>query len=212
MKYKYHIHNLPKPLDNETLYDYLVLLNKGQTIYRNKIISHNLSLIIKTIENYFDTYYYDADDLFQIGCIGLIKAVDTFKIDKNVLFSTYATHCIKNEILMYLNKYNKTMKANKLINDEDNIYCLNLPEEKYIDNELYYELNEIIKNKLSLKESFIIKSYFGFNNKNLSQQEIADTLNVSQSYLSRLLRNTLKKIKSYLNENDKILEKTYKLK
>ena len=158
--YCVHIENIPNPLDNNTLLNYLKRLKLGDLYLRDEIINHNLFLVINIVNKYKRTEI-DADDLFQVGCIGLIKAVDTFNISLGYTFSTYAYKCITNELNLF---FKNIIKVNlhefdyeETCNDINDISLMNISlEENYIDKEFYTELNNII-NELDKLEQIVIK-------------------------------------------------------
>ena len=94
---------LPPPLSKEEELAYLIKAQQGDTDSRNKLIEHNLRLVVFLAKKYENTTY-DIEDLVSIGSIGLIKGINTYKIDKNIKLATYASRCISNEILMFLRK------------------------------------------------------------------------------------------------------------
>ena len=185
------------------------LLREGGQENRNKLIVHNLRLVVY-IARKFDSAAVNIEDLISIGTIGLIKAVNTFRPDKNIKLATYASRCIENEILMYLRRNNKTRlevsideplnvdwDGNELLlsdilgTDEDVIY-------KDLETEVEKRLlNEAI-DKLSDRERTIINLRYGLNSpggEELTQKEVADLLGISQSYISRLEKKIMKRLK-----------------
>ena len=97
---------LPPPLSKEEELEYLTQAKKGDVDARNILIEHNLRLVVFLAKKYENTGY-DIEDLVSIGSIGLIKGINTYKIDKNIKLATYASRCIANEILMFLRKNKK---------------------------------------------------------------------------------------------------------
>ena len=199
--------NLPKPLDDKEIVEYFIRFQNGDLKSREIIINHNIKLVLYRVPGKFSSYPYDMDELVSIGLMGLIKAVDTFDINREVKFSTYAMKCIDNEILLFIRK-NKTHKehvsltspisTNKdgselflkdilMDSDEDFVFSI---EEK----ELYDEVRRVIEN-LPEREKQIIMLYFGFNCEPLNQNEISSQMKISQSYVSRIITATLKTIK-----------------
>lgn len=190
----------------------------GDLKAREKIIKSNIRLVILVAKKY-NVEGCDLEDLVSIGTIGLIKAVDTYDIKRQIRFSTYAVRCINNEILMSIRK-NKTKKNSiQTVNIEDALLCdfdgnelkyLDILEDKnsdfvteIIDNFLSSELLSII-NSLTEKEKMLITLYFGFDGKKYRQKEIAHILGISQSYISRMISNILKKIKSKIKIEDSL--------
>ena len=179
----------------------------GDLKAREKIIKSNIRLV-RHIAKQYSTEGYDFEDLVSIGIIGLIKAVDTYDVTKNIKFSTYSSRCISNEILMGIRKNN--MNNIQKVNIEDTLSCdfegnelkyLDILEDKnsdfvtkIFDNYLSKELLNII-DSLSEKEKELVMLYFGFDGNRYKQKEIAHILGISQSYISRMISNILKKIK-----------------
>jgi len=176
---------------------------------KSKLIEHNLRLVVY-IAKKFDNTGVGVEDLISIGTIGLIKAINTFKRDKNIKLATYASRCIENEILMYLRRNNKTKMevsideplnvdwdGNELLlsdilgTDEDVIY-------KDMETEVERKLLTKAINKLSEREQTIVKLRFGINTRDgeeKTQKEVADLLGISQSYISRLEKKIMKRLK-----------------
>ena len=171
------------------------------------LIEHNLRLVVY-IGKKFENTGIGLDDLTSIGTIGLIKAINTYKADKNIKLATYASRCIENEILMYIRKCssrrieisidepvntdwdgNELLLSDVLGTDEDEIYKdLESNEDRKI-------INEAIK-KLNKREQTIIKLRFGLDgNEEYTQKEVADMLNISQSYISRLEKKIMKRLR-----------------
>lgn len=208
------IKTLPKPLKKSELYKLLNEVKNGNKEAKKTIIEHNIRLVLFIVKERFNTVDYDKRDLVSIGNIGLIKATNTFDITKNIEFTTYATKCITNEILMFLkklNKYQNIDSLNKIINIDSNgnelkiedlLYDeLNLNEE-YIKNETYQFVRELVSN-LKEKEKKIIIMYFGFDkDKSYTQKEISEKLNISQSYVSRIIKKSLNQIRTKLIANE----------
>ena len=202
----YSINVFPDPLSKE---EEFVLLNKmksGNADARGKLIEHNLRLVAHIVKK-FESVDNNQDDLISIGTIGLIKGIDSFKIDKNNRLTTYVARCIENEILMYF-RSNKKNKLNVSLNDsigtdkdgnEINLIDVIKSNDKEL-NELINEknnnklLNRII-NKLDEREKeIIIKRYGLFNTKEYTQKEIAKMLNISRSYVSRIEKRAISKL------------------
>ena len=198
---------LPPPLKKNIEEDLVRKSNLGDLDARNKLIEHNLRLVVFLAKKY-DNTMYDLEDLVSIGTIGLIKGIKTYKLDKNIKLATYASRCIDNEILMFLRK-NK--KRNSEVSLEDSI---NLDSE---GNELKLEdvfgtednvveksieskddkilLEKEVKNLASRDRNIIEQRYGLFGQKELTQKELADKLNISQSYISRIEKRVIKKLK-----------------
>ena len=197
---------LPPPLDPEEESYYLKNLKQDESI-KGILIERNLRLVVY-IARKFENTKIAIEDLISIGTIGLIKAVNTFDPDKNIKLATYASKCIENEILMYLRKTNKI--RNEISLDEP----LNIDWDgnelllsdilgtdgdiisKYIEDEVDRELLWEAIQKLSLREKTIVELRYGLSNGvEKTQKEVADLLGISQSYISRLEKRIIKRLK-----------------
>ena len=161
----------------------------------------------------FETPKTELEDLVSVGAIGLVKAVDSFKSDKNIKLATYASRCIENEILMHLRKVNKTLNEISLdeplsVDDEGGELVIAdiLPasEDSYqeveTEDQKKFLLNTLAE--LSTRERDIMIMRYGlYGQDELTQKEVADLLNISQSYISRLEKKILKKLKLTLSKN-----------
>lgn len=222
--------NLPEPLLIDDLNNYFKKYYLGDKEAREIIIKHNIRLVIYRVLNKFNNVPYDTSDLVAVGIIGLIKCVDTFNVFKNVKFVTYATTCIDNQIISFIKK---EKKHNKVISFEQIIKCdietenqLKIKDilidgksdfvEECEYNELYSVVGSLVE-KLSERDKKIVQLYFGLNNNEPhNQREVAKELNISQKYVSVLLRRILVDIREELinygfgDDNSLILEKTQK--
>ncbi len=200
---------LPAPLTNEEEAEIIALLGTDEDeMAKAKLIERNLRLVVY-IARKFENTGVNVEDLISIGSIGLIKAINTFRCDKNIKLATYATRCIENEILMYLRRNTKTKteisideplnvdwEGNELLlsdilgTDVDIIYK-NLEEE--VDREL---LKKAIK-RLDKRERIIIELRYGIFSDGIekTQKEVADMLGISQSYISRLEKRIINRLK-----------------
>ena len=201
---------LPPPLASEEEAECIrQLLGEQKEEGKKKLIEHNLRLVVY-IAKKFDNTGVGVEDLISIGTIGLIKAINTFNPDKNIKLATYASRCIENEILMYLRRNNKTRlevsideplnvdwDGNELLlsdilgTDEDVIY-------RDIESEVEKKLLNKAIDHLSGREKTIVELRFGLNSKDgneLTQKEVADLLGISQSYISRLEKKIMKRLK-----------------
>ena len=189
------------------------LMLKGDKSARNKLIEHNLRLVAHIVKK-FETKNADTDDLIGIGTIGLIKAVDSYTLDKDTRITTYAAKCIQNEILMSFRsnkKYLNTVSLDDTIGyDKDGniISLIDVLEDKDDSMETKINLKENIEllnrylNKLNKREQEILIKRYGLNNtKEMTQKEIANELKISRSYVSRIEKRALTKIlKSFIKE------------
>ena len=200
---------LPPPLDAKEEADMLERLMNEENGHVNQVlIEHNLRLVVY-IAKKFDNTGIGVEDLISIGTIGLIKAINTFKQDKNIKLATYASRCIENEILMHLRRSQRTRvevsideplnvdwDGNELLlsdilgTDDDMIY-------KDIEEEIDKNLLEKAMNILTDRERMIIELRFGIGHEDeeMTQKEVADLLGISQSYISRLEKKIIKRLK-----------------
>ena len=211
--------NLPKPLSNEEITELFIKYQNGSKQARETLITHNMRLVIYEVCTKFKNVKYNKKDLISIGSIGLIKAIDTFDMSKNTKFATYASKCINNEILMFLDKIKRDKDVESLNKKK--------PDEKYsklekiidsnIDLEQNYEQKEQAKSLLLLidllpdRERTIIEMYFGLHqNRVFTQEEIANTINVSQPEIYKIITkitNTLKELLQELSNGKAIIVK-----
>ncbi len=199
---------LPPPLSIEEETKYLLLANNGDIEARNKLIEHNIRLVVFLAKKYENTGY-DLEDLVSIGSIGLIKGINTYKMDKNIKLATYCSRCIANEILMFLRK-NKRRKTEISFEDALNYDAegnelhlediLGTEEDivyKEFENKIDKKLLEKELNSLCDRERHIMKLRYGLNNtEEYTQKEVANMLGISQSYISRIEKKVIKKLKS----------------
>lgn len=198
---------LPEPLNKEDEIKYLSLAKNGDMDAKNKLIEHNLRLVVYLSKKYENTKI-DLEDLVSIGTIGLIKGINTYKMDKNIKLATYASRCIDNEILMYLRKNKKrnadvSLEESLSFDAEGNELHLedilgtdaDLVTKQLEDNDLKDTLLKEIE-KLPKRDKEIMKLRYGlFGQKEITQKELAKKLNISQSYISRIEKKVIKKIK-----------------
>ena len=202
---------LPPPLEEKEELEYLIKAQKGDEEARNKLIEHNLRLVVfiaKKFENCRET----LEDLVSIGSIGLIKGINTYKVDKNIRLATYASRCISNEILMFIRK-NK--KRNKDISLEDALTYDGEGNELHLEDivgtsedlvQKEYEkmvdidcLKKFIET-LSERDKKIMIMRYGLNKgEEYTQKEVANILGISQSYISRIEKKVIKKLKNVLD-------------
>ncbi len=200
---------LPPPLETEEEHQ---LLREPTEANKNKLIIHNLRLVVY-IARKFDTAAAGIEDLISIGTIGLIKAVNTFCLDKNIKLATYASRCIENAILMYLrkcaNKRNEISIDEPLNTDWDGNELLlsdvlgsdgdEVGREIEQEDERYLLLGFV--DKLPPREKQIMEMRFGMNGySEYTQKQVADTLGISQSYISRLEKRIILKLKKQIEK------------
>lgn len=198
---------LPPPLSPEQEQINLIKLEEGDKEAREELIVRNLRLVVY-IAKKFENTGIAVEDLVSIGTLGLIKAVNTFRISKNIKLATYASRCIENEILMYLRKTN-SMKTEVSYYEPLNIdwdgnelllsdVLGSEPDEIYRDLEAEDERSRLYKavNSLNERERLIMTMRFGIGGgREYTQKEVADSLGISQSYISRLEKRIIEKIK-----------------
>lgn len=197
--------SFPPPLSAKRENELLILKEKGDEDAKNKLIEHNLRLVAHVVKKYYTSE--DQDDLISIGTIGLIKAVKTFKSDRNIRLATYAARCIENEILMHFrnskkyaqdvyisdpidtDKNGNTLTLIDIIADEDNV-------DDTIDTKMKIRRLQVLLNDvLDERELKIIKMRYGIGTKELTQREIAKKLGISRSYVSRIETAVLEKLR-----------------
>ncbi len=201
---------LPPPLDPVREAEVIAELGtERDSEMKSLLVEHNLRLVVY-IAKKFDNTGVGVEDLISIGTIGLIKAINTFNPDKNIKLATYASRCIENEILMYLRRNNKTklevsideplnvdwdgneLLLSDILGTEEDVIYRNIEEE--VDRKL---LRKALS-KLSDRERIIVDLRFGLNTDDgmeRTQKEVADLLGISQSYISRLEKKIIKRLK-----------------
>ncbi len=202
---------LPPPLEAEEEGRMLECLDsEDREIAKSTLVEHNLRLVVY-IAKKFDNTGISVEDLISIGTIGLIKAINTFNTGRNIKLATYASRCIENEILMYLRKNNK-MKLEVSIDEPLNVDwdgnelllsdILGTEEDcvyKNMEDEANRQMLRQAMKHLSAREKVIIDLRFGLNSrdgKEKTQKEVADLLGISQSYISRLEKKIMKRLKN----------------
>ncbi|MEG2685333.1 MAG: sigma-70 family RNA polymerase sigma factor [Erysipelotrichaceae bacterium] len=203
---------LPQPLNAKEELDALIALEKGDLTARDTLIEHNLRLVVYIAKRYESNPIF-MEDLISIGSIGLIKAVNTFKRDKNIKLATYASRCIENEILMFLRKksrrklevsfdepLNVDYDGNELLLSDIIGTDDNLVKKEFEKKENARELHQAM-NTLKDREKLILQMRYGIEHDELTQKDIAIQLGISQSYISRLEKRIIGKLKVALNKN-----------
>jgi RNA polymerase sporulation-specific sigma factor len=199
--------SFPAPLSSKRETELLEKSRAGDLDARNKLIEHNLRLVAHIVKKYYATGS-NQDDLISIGTIGLIKAVSTFKSDKNIRLATYAARCIENEILMYFRNQKKSAQdvyISDPIDTDKEGNALTLIDVIANDSDIVEELDvqmkieklrQILEKVLDERELEIIELRYGLNNKpELTQREITKKLNISRSYVSRIEKSALEKLR-----------------
>ncbi len=198
---------LPPPLTGEKEHECLEKLESGDVKARELLIVHNLRLVVY-IAKKFESTGVQIEDLISIGTLGLIKAVNTFRLSKNIKLATYASRCIENEILMYLRKTNPAKAEVSYFEplnvdwDGNELLLSDIlgsePEDVYRDLECEDERSRLYRavNSLEERERVIMTMRFGLGGgREYTQKEVADSLGISQSYISRLEKRIIEKIK-----------------
>lgn len=202
------VDKLLPPLSKEEELDLARKMNAGDMEARNRLIEHNLRLVVFLAKKYENTGY-ELEDLVSIGTVGLIKGIDTYKVDKNIKLATYVSRCIANEILMFLRKNKKrrteiSLEETLNYDSEGNTLCLEdvlgtdedivatsfekMIDKRYLESEL---------NNLNDREKMIMSLRYGLNNKEeYTQKEVANILGISQSYISRIEKKIISRIKA----------------
>lgn len=198
---------LPEPLSKEEEVRYVELSMAGDENARNKLIEHNLRLVVFLSKKYENTGV-DLEDLVSIGTIGLIKGVNTYKLDKNIKLATYASRCIDNEILMFLRK-NKRRKGE--VSFEDSLSYDSEGNELKLEDILGTDpdtvtrgIEEEVERKILYQElkklngrdkEIMVMRYGLLGAKELTQKEVAEKLGISQSYISRIEKKVINRLK-----------------
>ncbi len=211
----YYVSNsgsLPPPLTKEEENECMIRIKDGDESAREPLIVHNLRLVVY-IAKKFENSNVNIEDLISIGTIGLIKAVNTFSPDRNIKLATYASRCIENEILMFLRKTsqskfeisideplnidwdgNELLLCDILGSDSDEI-------SNDIEEEMEHNLLLDAVSRLNTREAMIIELRFGLNgHEEHTQKQVADLLGISQSYISRLEKKIIKRLKTDLEK------------
>ena len=203
---------LPAPLSKEEEEAAFRLMATDYDTAREKLIVHNLRLVVYIAKKFENTGIW-LEDLVSIGTVGLIKAVNTFSLDKKIKLATYASRCIENEILMYLRKYsqyrydisideplnvdwdgNELLLSDVLGTEND---CVNAHLEEEVEKQLLHEAID----HLQPREKQIMEMRFGLNGKKeKTQKEVADEIGISQSYISRLEKRIIKQLREELEK------------
>ncbi len=198
---------LPPPLNPEEEQDYIRALDQGEAYANQKLIEHNLRLVVY-ISKRFESTGIPAEDLISIGSIGLIKAINTFRSDKNIKLATYASRCIENEILMFLRKThnqkaevsldeplnvdwdgNELLLSDILGTDSDSV-------SRNLEEDIERQILHAALDQIPLRERMIMEMRFGLGGyREMTQKEVADILGISQSYISRLEKKIIQRLR-----------------
>ena len=205
--------SFPKPLSKDEERCCLERWEKGDVEARNTLVEHNMRLVAHIIKKYY-TQTEDTDDLISIGTIGLIKGINTYKADKGVRLATYASRCIENEILMYFRSLKKSSgdislsEALDIDGDGNGLSVLDVVaqsddmSESIGSEELYKSLRNCVDSVLDEREALVIKHRYGLSGgKAKTQRETAKLCNISRSYVSRIEKKALEKLRAALGED-----------
>ncbi len=202
---------LPEPLSKEMEEYYVEKMQRGDLDAKDKLIEHNLRLVVFLSKKYENTGV-DLEDLVSIGTIGLIKGIQTFQSGKNIKLATYASRCIDNEILMHLRKNKKTKtevsidaslsfdgEGNELhledvLGTDPDIVTKSIEEE----NDRKVMLEEVMKLKPRDRDIIVLR-YGLLGNDELTQKEVAEKLGISQSYISRIEKKVIKRLRTVVS-------------
>lgn len=199
--------NLPAPLEPEEEAEEIEKLSKGDKEAKKKLVEHNLRLVVY-IAKKFENTGVGLEDLISIGTIGLMKAINTFNSSKNIKLATYSSRCIENEILMHLRRSNRLkseISIDEPLNQDGDGNELLLSDilgtdeditSRGIEDEVDKKLLKASISKLNSREKNIMELRFGFKTgEEKTQKEVADMLGISQSYISRLEKKIINKMK-----------------
>ena len=207
---------LPPPLDEEKEKELLEKSANGDFEARNTLIIHNLRLVV-FIAKKFESTKINLEDLVSIGSMGLIKGVQTFKADKNIKLATYTSRCIENEILMYLRKTYRSRQEVSL----DEVLSVDNEGNEMILADIIESNEELMINKIEKEEEekrlykaierlkprekeIIVLRYGLYDHQEMTQKEVADLLGISQSYISRLEKRIIDKIRQEMESKVKV--------
>lgn len=201
---------LPAPLKGEEEREQLMLLERGEESAKKKLVEHNLRLVVY-IARRFENVSTNLEDLISIGTIGLIKAIGTYRLDKNIRLATYASRCIENEILMHIRKISG-MKAEVSLDEPINQDCdgnelllsdilgtdgeeIRRPMEEDVERTV---LRQGLKELPEREREIVLMRYGLEGRKELTQKEVAQKMGISQSYISRLEKRILSRLKQHI--------------
>lgn len=204
--------SFPRPLKAEEEREYLERFAQGDLEARNKLIEHNLRLVSHILKKYY-VQASDQDDLISIGTIGLIKGISTFKPDKNVRLATYASRCVENEILMYFRsqrKYQGDVSLSDSIDSDRDGNALSLMDVISVDDDMLENLDtkdscvkvrRCVERCLSEREAKVITLRYGLDGEApRTQREVAAACGISRSYISRLEKKALGKLREEMEK------------
>ena len=197
----------PKPLSAAEERECVIKASGGDIEARNKLVEHNLRLVAHIIKKYYSSAG-DQDDLVSIGTVGLIKAINTYDLSKNIKLSSYASRCIENEILMHFRNLRKTaqdVSLNEAIDTDKDGNPLSLFDVLSVEDNILDDINDklnisklydYIDSELDSREKQVIFLRYGLGGEiPITQREVASMLGVSRSYISRIETKALKTLR-----------------
>lgn len=206
--------SFPKPLDKDEENSLVERMNNGDNEAKIRLIEHNMRLVAHIVKKYSSTA--EADDLISAGSIGLIKGLNSYNLEKGASLSTYTARCIENEILMLLRANKKHISVDSLDDtlgsdaDDNDVSLMDTIPEKdeddvffKVNNSMLMEtIDKIMQQKLTEREYFVVKYRYGLNNSPAyTQREVADMLDISRSYISRIEKKALSILRAYLDKD-----------
>lgn len=208
--------SFPSPLSAEEERRYLVLWQGGDMTARNVLVEHNLRLVAHIIKKYY-TQTNDIEDLISIGTIGLIKGINTYKPDRGIRLATYTSRCIENEILMHFRSQKKSMcdvSLSEVLDTDGDGNSLSLMDVLSQDDEMSEMIGELelceklkglVSSALDEREARIIKLRYGLDGSPpMTQRETANACGISRSYVSRIEKKALARLRAELGDDDSI--------
>lgn len=208
--------SFPSPLSEEEERRYLLLWQGGDMTARNVFVEHNLRLVAHIIKKYY-TQTNDIEDLISIGTIGLIKGINTYKPDRGIRLATYTSRCIENEILMHFRSQKKSMcdvSLSEVLDTDGDGNSLSLMDvlsqddemsERIGELELCEKLKGLVSSALDEREARIIKLRYGLDGSPpMTQRETANACGISRSYVSRIEKKALARLRAELGDDDSI--------
>ena len=207
--------SFPKPLNKDEENALVEKMTNGDQEAKTRLIEHNMRLVSHIVKKYSSTA--EADDLISAGSIGLIKGINSYNLQKGASLSTYTARCIENEILMLLRASKKHISVDSLDEtlgsdaDDNDISLMDTIPEKdeddvflKVNNSILMEnIDKLMQRKLSKREYFVVKYRYGLNHSPAyTQREIADMLNISRSYISRIEKKALSILRDFLEPKD----------
>ena len=208
--------SFPKPLSAQEERRCLELAAAADQAARGKLIEHNLRLVAHIVKKYYTQIGGDTDDLISIGTLGLIKAVNTYNMEKKIKLATYAARCIENEVLMYLRKTRRLageVSLNDALDQEDEGSALSLMDVIRVEDTMLEDLNtrdacrqvrDAVEQCLTDREKLVIVRRYGLDgNPPQTQREVASQCGISRSYVSRIEKKALGKLREVFEEEIK---------